>query len=255
MESNETLEKLKELLKKSVNYDRLLEESKTLYSELEKAKNRHPTAVAVFDRNNMEKYIASKIGGRPKKPAGLLKLAVPVYLAKKKEYEKVLKEYNTQHSYYQKKYYDAFAEKRKKLDEEEKAEIEQCIQTATVKFDAVKAELSAAEEKLNSDDTLGPKLRNTAVISKLIDYYQEQRVDSLKDAINLYYDEQHRLKLEHYAREQKEILKKVTESVEEAVEKAENAALRAEEAYDLAQSAMDRADEAYGLADTWDDDD
>lgn len=254
MENNEILAKLKELLTKSVNYDRLLEETKIHHSELEKAKKRCPSAVADFDRNNMEKYIVSKIGQKPEKPAGLLKLAVPVYLAKKKEYEKSLEEYNVQYSYYQKKYYDAFAEKRKKLDEEEKAEIEQCIQVATAKFNVVKAELSSAEEEMNSDETVGPKLKNTAAISKLIEYFQEQRVDSLKEAINLYYDERHRLKLENYAREQKEILKEITESVEEAVEKAETAALRAEEAFDLAQSAMDRADEAYDLADTLDDD-
>ncbi len=49
MENNEILAKLKELLTKSVNYDRLLEETKIHHSELEKAKKRCPSASRYFE--------------------------------------------------------------------------------------------------------------------------------------------------------------------------------------------------------------
>ena len=51
------------------------------------------TRLDLFDETHKSAYISDMIGSEPIKPRGLIKLAVPVYLVKKSNYDKAIVEY------------------------------------------------------------------------------------------------------------------------------------------------------------------
>ena len=78
---------------------------------------------------------------------------------------------------------------------------------------------------------------------------QDKRADNLKEAINLYHEEQHRSRIEEFAEEQLRLTEEAAQSSNEAAKYAREAAESAEEAIDRADGAYRRADEAYEKAD------
>lgn len=97
-------------------------------------------------------------------------------------------------------------------------------------------------KELQANTLLSDKLKNEDAVLCLIEYFQDNRANSLEDAINLYFEEQHRSKLENFMQQQIQL-------TAEAAESARLAAESAREAAELAQEAIDRANEAYGRAD------
>lgn len=117
------------------------------------------------------------------------------------------------------------------------------------------AECDAAKSALDNNDLLSDRLKKSDAVDAMISYFQDQRADTLKEAINLYHEELHRQELEKYAQmqlklteEAKEYARQAAECASEAAESASEVAESANEAISLAQKALDRAEEAYSEA-------
>ena len=76
--------------------------------------------------------------------------------------------------------------------------------------------------KYNANDLLSNKLKEKEIIEQLIEYFADRRVDTLKEAVNLWYDEKHR-------KEEAEI-----EAEQRRKEEAERAAAQHKEQYYIA---------------------
>ena len=248
LNNNEAISSLKQLR------DRIIEcaESKAEFDkaaeELKKAESRQPVAVNVFDQEHKQAYVISHIGEEPVKPKGIIKLAVPIYRAKKKAYEKEYEEYIAEYNKCISAYYEEYEEQRSKLQSEECSVIEYEIQAAAQQYDSAEENYKYHCQELDADLTVSEKLKKIEVVDALIGYFQDQRADNLKEAINLFYEEEHRRKLEEFAQEQVRLSAEAAEFARQAAESAEDAAQSAEEAISRVDSAMERANEAYERA-------
>ena len=101
--------------------------------------------------------------------------------------------------------------------------------------------LTASKKELDSNKTVADIFKTAEKVEKLISYFVEGRVSDMKEAINLWYEEDHRESIEEYARRQCEATEDVAESARQAAESARQAA---ESARQAAESASEAADEA-----------
>lgn len=120
----------------------------------------------------------------------------------------------------------------------------------------------SAATLLSENEVLSEKLKDASIVATLIEYFQDQRADCIKDAVNLYYEEEHRKRLEAFAEEQVRLTAEATEqarlaaisasdaadSAEEALRRVDEAMRKAEEAYDCANEAYSEAQSAYWAA-------
>ena len=93
MDRNECIWILKDLLAQIENFSSAasgLDDAKTKLNAL---RTKSPSAVRDFDSTKKKSFIESKAGHEPTKPKGAIKLAVPIYLSKKKAYEKEYADY------------------------------------------------------------------------------------------------------------------------------------------------------------------
>lgn len=267
MDRNECIQVLKELLSQIKHFKAAEKELHEAEESLTMLRKKPLSAVTNFDDTNKEQYIASRIGHAPDKPKGIIKLAFPMYLAKKKEYKKAYADYMIRYQETEKAYYIEFKDKREKLDSEEKASVAFEIQLAEQTVSKCKEKYQAAATTLNDNDTVSAKLKNEAIIVTLIEYFQDQRADSIKEAVNLYFEEEHRKRLEAFTEKQVQLTAEATEqarlaaisaseaaaSAAEAILKADDAMTKANEAYDHASDAYSEAQSAYWAATSNDD--
>ena len=255
MEDKEIVQALQALHEKTRRYEQLEQELAIKRDVLHRARSRQPMAVYRFDETHKDSYIKERVGAAPEQPGGILKLAVPVYRAKKKEYEKKYAEYKMRYSRCEEDYYKEYAVERKKIEETERKEIDISIQSAEKSFEEGKEKLEKAKRELYEDSTLSANLKRQEIVAQLIQYFENGRVSSIKEAVNLYYEEEHRKKIEEFARKQlelteeaKEYARKAAESAREAAESASAAASTAQEAINRVDNALERANEAYSKA-------
>ena len=249
METNEAMSALKLLKDRIINCDSVKAEYEKASKRLKEAESQQPTAVNDFDRNHKQEYVISQIGEEPIEPKGIIKLAVPVYLSKKKAFEREYAEYRIKYKTCVSEYYEKYADQRSKLEAEERSKILCNIHIATQRYESAKEKYAAAKKELDADTTVSEKLKRVDVVDALIVYFQDQRADNLKEAINLYYEEEHRRRLEEFAQEQVRLTAEATELARQAAESAAEAASSADEAISEAERAMSRANEAYERAD------
>lgn len=239
-----------------------IEQFTTASTELDEAKDylkslrtKPLSAVSDFDAVQKEIFIEARAGAAPVKPKGAIKLAVPLYLSKKKAYEKEHAEYMVRYKNAEQEYYAEFKDTREKLESEEKTERTFEIQLAEAAVTKANEAYQVAATALSNNNIVSDKLKDVDVIQTLIDYFQDQRVDTMKEAVNLYYEEEHRKRLEAFAEEQVRLTAEATEqarlaavSASEAADSAEEAVRRVDEAMRKAEEAYDRANEAYSEA-------
>ena len=115
--------------------------------------------------------------------------------------------------------------------------------------------ISGLQFILKAIDNAGSDLIDASIVATLIEYFQDHRADCIKDAVNLYYEEEHRKKLEAFAEEQVRLTAEAAEqarlaaiSASDAADSAEEALRRVDEAMRKAEEAYDRANEAYSEA-------
>ena len=252
MNKSETIEALKsllELLKKKESAQQELVRAESL---LQSAFNSPNNAVETYDTYHLEPYIESKIGAKPQKPTGILNQTLIVSPAKKKAYKNELATYEQLRIQAEREYYNEHAEIRTKIRKDELLETEKKIKGAVAIRDEKKQFLENKESEIRSVDFLTEKYKTLPIVQELLDYFLDDRVDSLREAINLHFEELHRRKLEELSEQQVRLTEEAAESARKAAESAKEAAENASEALDrvedairLAQDAYDRANDVY----------
>lgn len=237
--------------------EKILDQTKQLTAtiiELEEAKEhlknlrtKPLVAKSNFDTTKKDAFIEERIGIAPKAPKGAIKLAVPLYISKK-IYEKEYAKYVTSYKKSEQEYYAEFKDVREKLESEEKSALAYKIQFAEENVSNANEAYQTAKAALSANGIISNKLKDADIIQTLIEYFQNQRVDTIKEAVNLYYEEEHRKRLEAFAKEQVRLTTEATKQARCAADSAEEAIRRVDEAMRKAEEAYDRANEAYSEA-------
>lgn len=264
MDRNEELAALRLLRERIRACDRAREETEQAAERLRKAETRRPVAVEDFDRAHKETYVISQIGRAPVRPRETVE--VTVVDRTRKRFEKDFADYKKKYERFSEAYYEDYAEQRGKLEEEEQARIAEGVENSKQEYEEILAREESAKQVLDADDTLGDDFKTLDTVDVLIGYIQDRRADSVKEAMNLYFTEEHRRRLEELAKEQIRITEeakaiareaalsaenaaksalKAAQRADEAVEQAKRATEKAEEAMKKAQDALDEADSVY----------
>lgn len=262
MDRNEYIQALKELIAQIKHLAAVEKELREAEENLMMLRKKPLSAVSEFDKATKSKYIESRAGHAPAKPKGAIKLALPIYLSKKKAYEKEYADYMIRCEEAEKAYYIEFKDIREKLESEEKASVTFEIQLAEQTVSRIKGDYQLAATSLNNNEIVSANLKDETIIATLIEYFQDQRVDNMKEAINLYFEEEHRKRLEAFSEKQVQLTADATEQARlaaisaseaaaraaEAIQKVDNAMAKAKEAYDRANDAYSKAQSAYWAA-------
>ena len=241
MDRNIIIDRLQFLESNLMKASRLKHDISIIEESLIYEKKRTIIKVEKFDALHKEEFIKSKVGEKPIHPKKLLAVVVPVYLKKKREYETALEQYNIALNVANQEYYSVFQKERRDLIEQDNREREKAIHDLELKLECIKNEFEATITLINQDDILGRSLKNTSDIRLLIDIFDNKRADSIKEGVNVLFEDKHRKKMEELQAEQVRL-------TQEAKEAAESAADSAEEAIGIAKEALERADEAYSKA-------
>ncbi len=253
MDRNEELAALRLLRERIRAYDRAREETEKAAETLRKAERRKPTAVEDFDRAHKETYVISQIGRAPLRPRETVE--VTVVDRTRKRFERDFADYKKKYERFSDAYFEDYAEQRRKLEEEELAQITEGVEKSKQEYEETLAREESVKQALDADDTLGGDFKTLDTVDVLIGYLQDRRADTVKEAMNLYFTEEHRRRLEKLAQEQiriteeaKEIAREAAVSAEKAARSALKAAQRADESVAQAKNAMDKAEEALKRA-------
>lgn len=242
---------LRELLLVTKRFEKDKAEFDEAENHLNEAKQYIPQRLRTFDSQYKEKYISDIVGKKPKP----LSKWNPLNLSKRARVaaKKAEDEYFDKRNHAEKDYLKKYKDKRAQFEKEDNEDKENRITEATRTLEDVRSKLERSKYNWENSIFLASSLRKSDVIEKMITYFNEGRVDTLKEAINLYYDDVYKEEEKKLAEEHRQKLEKLIEaqnkSIQDAIEKAEEAASDAEAALSLANDAMERADEAYNHAD------
>ncbi len=202
-----------------------------------------------FDDSHKSSYIADKIGSEPIKPRGLIKLAVPIYMAKKSKYEKAIAEYRKQYPLAEKAYYYDYQAERAALQETAEQEKKDAVAAAEAEYRRADQAYKEYSNSVRTNTIISEKYKKIEIVSILIDYLRDGRADSLKEALNLWHDEElKRVEMEKAEAHRAEMLRIEQERLEAAQEAAEYQRLAYYAAQDAADSAKEAAEEASRAA-------
>ncbi len=165
-----------------------------------------------FDEKEKEKFIKSIIGEKPEKPS---KWAI----GKKKKYEKDLQTYIKKRVKAESEFEESFAEIRKSLKEKDRAEYEDNINKAKKSETKAKDRFAAAEKAVDENDFLGPDLKNNEAIDLLYSYIINNRADTIKEAVELYFEEKH---IEEQKKREDEFRKQILNVIDEEFNSMKN---------------------------------
>ncbi len=245
MTKSETIEKLKDLLSSVKEYDGRKE---VLYKEekaLKEADKNFDSKLMEFDIAHKQCFLDEKLGKKPEKPQGIIKLAVPLYLAKKSKYEKEIANYRKMIPLAEAAYREQYESERKRLSDEDDKNFKVELEKREKRVEEAKAQYIAAKEKYEENDLVSDKLKRVEIIEKLIEYLDDKRADDLKEAVNLWYDEKRK---DDEARKAEEHRRKMLELEEERVRAAQAAEDYARMQYEEAINAAEYARNASELA-------
>ena len=156
-------------------------------AQLKNATDFYLTKLNEFDNANKPGFIVEKIGEEPVAPHGLIKLALPVYLSKKKKYAEAKAFYDRAYPLAEAAYRERFNDERTALAAEDKVEQAKAIAIAQTAVDSAKEKYDLAAQVLADDRTLNQKFKELEIVQQLIEFFEDGRVESLKEAINLWY--------------------------------------------------------------------
>lgn len=231
-------------------------------AQLKNAIDFYPSKLSKFDAENKPGFIAEKIGEEPVAPHGLIKLALPVYLSKKKKYVEAKEFYDRAYPLAEAAYRERFNDERTALAAEDKVEQTKAIAIAQISVDSAKEKYDLAVQALDDDRTLNQKFKELGIVKQLIEFFEDGRVESLKEAINLWYDEKRKDEEEERAEEHRQELLELEQervrAAQAAEEYARKAAADAREAAEMAhlnyvQNLCNAANKSYEYDNDYDD--
>lgn len=203
-------------------YEKALVEFEQAQKLFEDAQSYKARRVIEFDEKNFPEYIESKIGKKnpPKEfanfdPRRLLKKSVTNRNSEIVNYNKKISEL--------KRDFDLrYEENRKLLQKEDDREEAEKIQLAKKEMLLSKEVVEMELKRIESINLLPKSLVSSVVIDKIIKYFSDWRVDSMKEAINLYFDETWRQEfsntIEERLKENNQLITRVSEDTIEMIE-------------------------------------
>lgn len=239
MNRDESLAALKHLLSLIEEENNKKQEYLSAQKCLKKATSSYATRLGAFDDAHKPRFIADKIGEKPVKPHGLIKFVVPVYLSKRKKYMEEIKFYYQEYAWAEAAYREKYKDERNALATQDKVEQAEAITRAQTNAETAKQKYDLAVQALVDDCTVNQKFKEVEIVQQLITFFEEGRVDSLKEAINLWYDEKRKDEEEERAEAHRQKLLELEEervrAAQEAEEYARQAASDAREAAEMAR--------------------
>ncbi len=248
MEVEKIIERLQRLSQNLSDKIQLEEQLSALQEKLQHEKARRPVKLNRFDSKNKEKFINENVGKKPDKPNKTLAILVPVYIKKKKEYESALEKYNAERQIAEKEYYKKFESERQELIAAENKEREKAIQNYSLSIDSTKEKLSFVTCQIENDDIIGNSNKNLLDIPLLIEIFDNKRADSIKEAVNVLFEDKHRKRMEELQRESVRLTNEAKAVAERAEKCADDATIIAKKALQLAEDAYKNAQDACSEA-------
>ena len=136
MNANESVVALKHLLSLIEEESAAQREYALAREHLKNVTDFYATKLGAFDEANKPGFIAEKLGEEPVAPHGLIKLAVPVYLSKKKKYNEAKAFYDRAYPLAEAAYREKFNDERAALAAEDKVEQAEAIEKAKAELEA-----------------------------------------------------------------------------------------------------------------------
>ena len=232
MNRDESLAALKHLLSLIEEENNKKYEYFSAQERLKKATNSYATRLGAFDDAHKPRFIANKIGEKPVKPNGLIKLVVPVYLSQKKKYIEAKEFYDRAYPLAEAAYREKYKDERNVLATQDKVEQAEAITRAQTNVEIAKKNYELAAQVVVEDCTVNQKFKEVEIVLQLITFFEEGRVDSLKEAINLWYDEKRKDEEQERTEAHRQ---KLLELEEERVRAAQEAEEYAREAAEMAR--------------------
>ena len=229
MDRSVIVSELEEFKKQVIIYEQVSTDYEQAKEKLEKAKQYVPQRLSEFDEKYFPEFVESKIGNRnqPKEfgfldPRRFSKKAIEKRNNEIDKHNKIMSELKRDFDLQYEKKREGF----KKADEEEKA---LKVQSAEEEFLLKEKELKIELSKVESVNLLPKSMFSSVIIDRLMNYFSDWRVDSVKEAINLYYNEAWRIeeskKLQEFFRtvderltDNNEMIAKVSEDSSNTIE-------------------------------------
>ena len=154
---------------------------------LETAQSYSPTRLATFDSTYKEEFIRNEIGEKPKAPSKWNPLN---HTKKRKDaIQKSFADYEQKRTSAEAAYSKKYQERRQFFKEQDQADKASKIAIAQENLSSATSVLVSSQRDWECDTLLSSRLRNTYTIKKMLEFFEDGRVDNLKEAVNLYYDE------------------------------------------------------------------
>lgn len=251
MERAATIEQLNNLLAKLQNLHEIEVELTQAKRKLEKVETHFEGKLAVFDREHKEKFITQRISSAPTAPKGIVKLAFPVYLSKKAKYQKEQAIYEGRLARILDDYMKVYSAERAELETADKANYDAAKLQASDYVSSIQAKYSEVYSSVKADTTISERFKNIGDLKEILSFFEDGRVDTLKEAVNLWFDERRKdEEAQREAEHRQEMLRMEEERLKMEAKRLE--AAEAAEEYErlqyveaqLTRAAAERAEEA-----------
>ena len=206
MNSEDTRSKLAKLLNNLIEKEKCadsLEKSNTNIADIQ---NHFLGKLYDYDQIHKEAFITENLGMPPTEPKGLIKFVVPVYLSKKSKYKKTLQKYQKLYPLAESAYRNEYRTERNALEQQDELEKEKALHSIREKTTVLKKHHDEIMKAIEFDNTLSDRLKKKEIVSEILGYFDDGRVSTLKEAVNLWYDEQRKSEAERKEDEHRERL-------------------------------------------------
>ena len=237
---NEVYVQLKELLETIESYEQALMDELEYAQKYSEAQVYVPNRLSEFDKGNKELFIFSRAGEEPRfNSAGIFNSR-----KRKEEYEEARYEYALNKEAAEMEYLQVYREKRAELDRLDKEDKATRLQRAEEGLKSANEKVEQLNALFKEKQIVSDRLCKKEILKKMMTYFEDNRVDTLREAINLYYaedlQERQNALLEANLKGMRELLNAHDISIGVAVE-------RSERAFTLAHEALDEAERARNL--------
>lgn len=173
-------------------------------------------------------------------------------------YANDLVDYHKKYKATQDEYFDEYKATRDELTQKDQGQKNTAVASAKLKLDEAMSILNSAKQAVDEYEIFSEQLKNTQDIATIIDYFKDGRADTIKEAVNLFYDEKlkyeeyqrnedHRKKMEQLAQEQTRAMQEAANASATAVNTSEEAKSIAREAKSIAREAINIAEEVKSM--------
>lgn len=194
------------------------EDAEAEYEEVSKivVHRPHPSRLEKFDEKEKNNYIISVAGNAPEQPEKSLIGSK----TKQKKYEEQLEQYNEAVKKAEADYETKFASERSALKQKDEIEYNEIKKNINSKKEKAKIRLEEAKKNLNNNNLLGTDMKNGDTVETLYSYVINHRCDSLKEAVNLFFEEK---RTEENHMKEDEFRKKLLDLIESGFDNLEYA--------------------------------